>query len=49
LGSVTQTLKPISRIKIKERIKNIPKLEQKLISYSYAKRLISYSYAKMTR
>jgi hypothetical protein len=39
---VTHTLKPISRIKIKERIKN------KTI-YLNRSRLILYSYAKMSR
>jgi hypothetical protein len=42
LGSVTQTLEPISRIKIKERIKN------KRIYLNWS-RLILYSYAKMSR
>ena len=42
MGSVTHTLKPISRIKIKERIKN------KKINLNWS-RLLLYSYAKMSR
>ena len=42
MDSVTHTLKPISRIKIKERIKN------KRINLNWS-RLILYSYAKMSR
>ena len=42
MDSVTHTLKPISRIKIKERIKN------KRIYLNWS-RLILYSYAKMSR
>jgi hypothetical protein len=42
LNSVTHTLKPISRIKIKERIKN-------KIIYINWNRLILYSYAKRNR
>jgi RNA-binding protein YlmH len=42
LDSVTHTLKPISRIKIKERIKNkrIYLNWSKLILYSYAKQIV---------
>jgi hypothetical protein len=42
LDSVTHTVKPISRIKVKERTKN------KRIYLNWS-RLISYSYAKMSR
>ena len=42
MDSVTHTLKPILRIKIKERIKN------KRINLNW-RRLILYSYAKMRR
>jgi RNA-binding protein YlmH len=42
LDSVTHTPKPISRIKIKERIKN------KRINLNWS-RLILYSYAKMSK
>ena len=42
MDSVTHTLKPNSRIKIKERIKN------KRINLNWS-RLILYSYAKMSK
>ena len=42
MDSVTHTLKPISRIKIKERIKN------KKINLNWS-RLILYSYANISR
>ena len=45
LDSVTHTLKPISRIKIKERIKNKRiYLNRRLILYSYDKMRRSYKY-----
>jgi hypothetical protein len=49
LDSVTHTLKPISRIKIKERIKNkrIYLNRSRLILYSYAKMSRSYKYMNL--